>query len=959
MADPAQPSGDSVPPPAAPDAPSFAQVASTSPVDSAASAVVEQAAVDQPASQQEPSTCSVPSSSSPEDANAVPGSSTSSSLPTASSSSTQHSAESNTASGGSSSVPPTPRTGKQTHFAESVTTRSFTSSPSFPRPPFQSASSHPNSPALSRRSSFAPAEPIDPPSLSETHSDLRTLLKGFLLLVPTSIRRLRFLIPNPLRNIARFIIHQVAMFLHARGALGSNLVYDIVASMWRIVINIFFREIRSRGAWKIPKAEEGAVIFVVGPHHNQFLDPLLLMSEVKRESGRRISFLAAAKSMERAFVGLASRLMQSIPVARAQDYAFAGTGTIRLSPDDPLIILGTGTNFTKDFAQPRTQILLPRNLGSVTAEVVEVVSDTELQLKKEFAKKAMEGLKAKADGVPFKVLPHVDQSSMYSSVYQKLVDGGCVGIFPEGGSHDRTDLLPLKAGVSIMALGAISANPNLRLQIVPVGMSYFHPHKFRSRAVVEFGSPIEIPSEFVSDFEKGGEEKRKAIAGMMEIIVDGLKSVTVRAPDYETLMLIQAARRLYRPPGQNLTLGQIVELNKRFIVGYEVYKEDPRIQELEKRVRDYNTLLRYLGLKDHQVATVGRPRWRSFFLLFYRVSLLSIWGMLALPGVILNAPIFIAAKVISHKKAKEALAASSVKIAGRDVLATWKVLVALAGAPALYSVYAINAVVLAHKLGYPLAWKIWAPIATFAGLPFIGIAALKFGEVGMDVYKSLRPLVLSLIPGKEPQLQKLRAQRDELASELNTLVDELAPSVFDDFDANRIVPSTSAVSSRSSKIGGSGGDSAQGKFFQHPLTWLDEQLFGHVWSQSMAHPRDRNVKGGAGENGGRSRAESDVDGAFTDGLGGGSGYVSGYTTEEAPDYDEVIHILNREQGHPNSPSTPTAPTLSRRNSRQRSRSNLNLSALNTAEPSSASLASGVQGGEGARRRTAGAGEEEE
>lgn len=43
----------------------------------------------------------------------------------------------------------------------------------------------------------------------------------------------------------------------------------------------------------------------------QFLDPLLLMSEVKRESGRRISFLTAAKSMDRAFVGLASRLMQS------------------------------------------------------------------------------------------------------------------------------------------------------------------------------------------------------------------------------------------------------------------------------------------------------------------------------------------------------------------------------------------------------------------------------------------------------------------------------------------------------------------------------------------------------------------------------------------------------------------------------------------------------------------------
>ena len=39
-----------------------------------------------------------------------------------------------------------------------------------------------------------------------------------------------------------------------------------------------------------------------------------------------------------------------------------------------------------------------------------------------------------------------------------------------------------------MALGAMAANPTLKVKIVPVGLSYFHAHKFRSRAVVEFGS---------------------------------------------------------------------------------------------------------------------------------------------------------------------------------------------------------------------------------------------------------------------------------------------------------------------------------------------------------------------------------------------------------------------------------------------------------------------------------------
>ncbi|GAA6064453.1 hypothetical protein JCM10212_005202 [Sporobolomyces blumeae] len=846
-----------------------------------------------------------------------------------------------------SDVPPTPRT-KQLQFsdgpplthsydpqASTAPRRSSVTFPTTPSPRLpSSSSSRPSSLGLySPSTPTTPHRETPPPSLTQTVQDLRTLLKSFLLLVPSSLRRLRFLVPTAIRNVARVIIHQLAMFLHARQALASNIVYDLVAALWRGVINIFFREIRSRGAWKIPRRHDGATIFVVGPHHNQFLDPLLLMSEVKRESGRRISFLTAAKSMERAFVGLASRLMQSIPVARAQDSAYNGAGTIALSESDPTVVKGTNTTFRKDFSESRWQIMLPRSLGSASVEVVEVISDTELKIKKEFPKKATESLRSKPDGTTYKVLPHVDQTSMYSSVYKALTEGGSIGIFPEGGSHDRTDLLPLKAGVSIMALGAVSEHPDLRLQIVPVGLSYFHAHKFRSRAVVEFGTPIEIPREMVGQFEKGGEEKRKAIGGLMDIIVDGLKGVTVRAPDYDTLMLIQAARRLYRPPGQHLTLGQIVELNKRFIVGYEVYKDEPRVKELERKVKEYNTLLRYLGLKDHQVDRVGRPRWRSFFLVMYRLGLLSAWGILALPGVVLNSPIFIAAKIISHKKAKEALAASSVKIKGNDVLATWKVLVALAGAPALYSIYAVNAVVLAHKLGLPFKYKVWAPFATFAGLPLIGIAALKFGEVGMDVYKSIRPLFLSLIPGKEPQLQKLRSLRESLQGELNELVEELAPAIFEDFQQSRVVPPTAGPppSSRAAAEGSSAtdkrstyGPAGQGTFLAHPLGWLDEYLFG--WSQSMAPPREK-------------AAASDGE-ALTDGQTA-SGYVSGYTTEEAPDYDEVIHILNRQIGHPDSPAPTAAPQLYRRNSRTRSRSQLDLTALDPTRPSTSTAVDSV------------------
>lgn len=88
-----------------------------------------------------------------------------------------------------------------------------------------------------------------------------------------------------------------------------------------------------------------------------------------------------------------------------------------------------------------------------------------------------------------------------------------------------------------MALGAMANDPACRIKIVPVGLSYFHPHKFRSRAVVEFGSVMDVPMELVEMYKQGGSQKREAVSKFLDLIYDALKTVTVRAPDYDTLMV--------------------------------------------------------------------------------------------------------------------------------------------------------------------------------------------------------------------------------------------------------------------------------------------------------------------------------------------------------------------------------------------------------------------------------------
>ncbi|KAI6118935.1 glycerol-3-phosphate O-acyltransferase [Pisolithus croceorrhizus] len=632
----------------------------------------------------------------------------------------------------------------------------------------------------------------------------------------------------------------------------STVTYETALMFWRIIAQIFFREVRPRGAFNIPR--DGPVIFAVAPHHNQFLDGLLLSQEVYRETRRRVQFLTAAKSLQRKAVGFLIRQMDNcIPVVRAIDEAKPGTGLVYLSPDDPCLLLGERTRFKSEFS-PRTQIMLPKSVDSVVAEVLEVISDTKLRLKRELGSETGRGtarvreklaeMEAEGKtGFPFRILPFIDQQEMYRGVYQRLKEGGCIGIFPEGGSHDRTDLLPLKAGVSTMALGAMANDPSVNVKIVPVGLYYFHSHRFRSRAVVEFGSALDVPEGFVEMFKQGGSSKRQAVSKLLDLIYDGLKTVTVRAPDYETLMLIQAARRLYKIPGQHPTLGQVVELNRHFLKGYTHFKDEPRVQKLKADVLKYNRLLRDLGLRDHQVPQAKKASWKTLSLLLYRLLLLLIWGVLALPGTVLNGPVIVLASVLSRRKAQEALAASVVKIAGRDVLATWKILICLGAAPLLYTLYVILATVAAIRVQTTLGVQLCMPFLVICVLPIMNYAALKFGEAGMDLLKSLRPLVLALGPGAQRDLDKVKEMRMRLSNEVADVINEFGPKLYDNFDQEKlrisgpasVPPSTgnSGIWQRKSSVGQV---DAQGNLLIHPMTWMDERLFG--WSRTARRGND-------------------------------------------------------------------------------------------------------------------------
>lgn len=184
------------------------------------------------------------------------------------------------------------------------------------------------------------------------------------------------------------------------------------------------------------------------------------MRLAKTEAKRRISFLIAQKSMKQREIGTFARAAGAIPVARAQDNMKPGQGTIYL-PDpvhDASLLRGVGTAFDRQLA-PGSTIQLPM-VGTEAAqgEVGQILGPEELRLKRDFSGSVpMQQLTGSKEpcgktedtsfqGSKYKFAPKVDQNKVYDAVFDRLRQGGCVGIFPEGGSHDRPELLPLKGG---------------------------------------------------------------------------------------------------------------------------------------------------------------------------------------------------------------------------------------------------------------------------------------------------------------------------------------------------------------------------------------------------------------------------------------------------------------------------------------------------------------------------------
>lgn len=270
--------------------------------------------------------------------------------------------------------------------------------------------------------------------------------------------------------------------------------------------------------------------------------------------------------------------------------------------------------------------------------------------------------------------PVASNEGTFRALHDVLEGGGAMGIFPEGISHDTSQLSRLKTGAARVALGLVKKNPELVVRLVPCGLTYVRRKRFRSRVLVQFGPPILIGTEQLREHEDEQRERVVALTAELDVAMRGL---TVNAEDWETIRVLDAVRRLYQPA--HLDLAQRVELARRFNAVYAEVRTNPDIVGLLARVGAYQERLDEAGLKDSDVTRELGPVEAGFraALNFIRVAF---WAPAALPGLVLHLPLgFAASWGGRHLTPRSDVTATTKLVIGMGlVMLTYAVLVLLA-----------------------------------------------------------------------------------------------------------------------------------------------------------------------------------------------------------------------------------------------------------------------------------------
>ena len=289
---------------------------------------------------------------------------------------------------------------------------------------------------------------------------------------------------------------------------------------------------------------------------------------------------------------------------------------------------------------------------------------------------------------------------------RQLAQGAALGIFPEGKSHDATQLALVRSGAARLALQALAAGAQ-GLRVVPVGLNYQRKERFRTAVWIKVGRPIEV-SRWLR--MHGGDEHLAMRTLTQEIGARLRHGVThLDDPAWDTLLDELEA---FLPPAPGGRRGVLATLHRRKRAADAInhfHRVAPeRAQAAAARVAGHAQTLAAAGVAPE--ARVFAQRGPALIGRLVRDGLLMILGgAIGLAGLLHHAVPYGAVRLI----------AGWVVGPGRMVVALYRLLLSLPIYAAWY------AFVWWRMSLYFMTWVAWAWLLA---MPFAGLVALSVGR---------------------------------------------------------------------------------------------------------------------------------------------------------------------------------------------------------------------------------------
>ncbi|MEL7020043.1 MAG: 1-acyl-sn-glycerol-3-phosphate acyltransferase [Bacteroidota bacterium] len=199
----------------------------------------------------------------------------------------------------------------------------------------------------------------------------------------------------------------------------------------------------------------------------------------------------------------------------------------------------------------------------------------------------------------------------FARCFEYLQQQKAIMILAEGGTAHEKRLRPLKKGTARIAFGTLQEQPDLDLQIVPIGINYTYADRYRSQVMIQCAPPISVQSYWEHYQTNPRQATRALLTELRKRMVSNMIIIEKEADEPLAEQLFRLVRNeqparflplvseestpLRREQAVCMWLNQASELEK---------------QNVGRQTEQYRRALRAVNVSDYGLQQLAQPRKR-------------------------------------------------------------------------------------------------------------------------------------------------------------------------------------------------------------------------------------------------------------------------------------------------------------------------------------------------------------